>query len=66
MTDQYNVCLSVSFTTDIRPQKRQAMQKKKCICKTYPTYTTRKHTFPVVLQRSIKVVQRLLCKRLTR
>jgi len=49
MTDQYNVCLSVSFTTDIRPQKRQAMQKKKCICKTYPTYTTRKHTFPVVL-----------------
>jgi hypothetical protein len=28
MTDQCNVCLSVSFTTDMRPQKRQVMQQK--------------------------------------
>jgi len=29
MTDQCNVCLSVSFTTDMRPQKRQHVTQKR-------------------------------------
>jgi len=51
MTDQCNVFLSVRFTTDMRPQKRQpVMEGKNAFAKqTNPTYATRKHTFQAVL-----------------